>query len=155
MSVNKVIVIGRLGKDPEIKYPQADVALAKFSLATNEVYRNKTGDWTELTEWHNIVCWRNTAKYAENNLRKGLLVYIEGKLQTRKWTDPEGKPNSITEIVAENIRRLERLEQTGGNQGNYNKQTDDQSNTQNSTPNETPDKDFNIAGDETVDDLPF
>lgn len=155
MSVNKVILIGRLGKDPEIKYPQADVALAKFSLATNEVYRNKGGDWTELTEWHNIVCWRNTAKYAENTLRKGLLVYIEGKLQTRKWTDPDGKPNSITEIVAENIRRLERTEQTGGNQGNYNKPAEPQSNTQNNTPGETTDKDFNIAGDDTGDDLPF
>ena len=112
MSVNKVILVGRLGKDPEIKYPQADVALAKFSLATNEVYRNKTGGWTENTEWHNIVCWRNTAKYAENNLRKGLMIYIEGKIQTRKWTDQDGKTNSITEIVAENIIRLERGEQS-------------------------------------------
>ncbi|HRW22073.1 MAG TPA: single-stranded DNA-binding protein [Bacteroidales bacterium] len=155
MSVNKVILVGRLGKDPEIKYPQADVALAKFSLATNEVYRNKTGGWTENTEWHNIVCWRNTAKYAENNLRKGLMIYIEGKIQTRKWTDQDGKTNSITEIVAENIIRLERGEQSNTNQGNYNKQTDPQYNPQNDDKPNVAESDFNIGNDEPADDLPF
>ncbi len=155
MSVNKVILVGRLGKDPEIKYPQADVALAKFSLATNEVYRNKTGGWTENTEWHNIVCWRNTAKYAENNLRKGLMIYIEGKIQTRKWTDQDGKTNSITEIVAENIIRLERGEQSNTNQGNYNKQTEPQYNPQTDDKPNVAESDFNIGNDEPADDLPF
>jgi single-strand DNA-binding protein len=154
MSVNKVILVGRLGKDPEIKYPQADVALAKFSLATNEVYRNKTGGWTENTEWHNIVCWRNTAKYAENNLRKGLMVYIEGKIQTRKWTDPDGKINSITEIVADNIVRLERNDQNSGT--GENTQTPENQQTPQNTENSEPENSGFVANSgEPTDDLPF
>ena len=154
MSVNKVILIGRLGKDPEIKYPQADVALAKFSLATNEVYKNKTGGWTENTEWHNIVCWRNTAKYAENSLRKGLMVYIEGKIQTRKWTDPDGRINSITEIVAENIKRLERNDQNTGT-GETTQAPEIQQTPENSETSEPTNSGFAANSGDPTDDLPF
>ena len=85
MYLNKVMLIGRLGKNPEVNYIQPDLPVAKFSLATSEYYKDKAGNKVENTEWHNIVAWRGTAKFIENYLNKGMLVYIEGKLQTRRW----------------------------------------------------------------------
>ena len=90
-SLNKVMLICRLGKDPEVRYTQSGTAVASFSAATSEKFKNKTGEWEERTEWHNIVLWGRTAEVAGEYLNKGSLVFIEGRLQTRKWQDKEGK----------------------------------------------------------------
>src|SRR6478609_6767160 len=105
--VNKVILIGHLGKDPELKYLDGNIARLSFSLATKEVYKNKAGNRTEHTEWHNIVIWRSLAETAEKILKKGMQIYLEGKLQTRQWTDKEGQTKNITEIIVENFNLLQ------------------------------------------------
>jgi len=108
MNLNKVMLIGRLGKKPEVNYIKPDLPFARFSLATSESYKNKDGEKVETTEWHNIVSWRNNAKFAESFLDKGMLVYIEGKLQTRKWDAQDGSTKYTTEIVTDQIKILER-----------------------------------------------
>lgn len=106
--LNKVILIGNLGKDPELRYLEGNIPKARFSLATTEVYKDKAGNRGEHTEWHNIVLWRGLAENAEKLLKKGMQVYIEGKLQTNQWTDKEGNKKNQTEIVAENFIILQR-----------------------------------------------
>ncbi|MBL7932779.1 MAG: single-stranded DNA-binding protein [Bacteroidia bacterium] len=108
--VNKVILIGNLGKDPELRYLEGNIAKLSFSLATTEVYKDKNGNKVEHTEWHNIIMWRGIAENAEKLLKKGMQVYIEGKLQTRQWTDKDGQKKNITEIIAENFNLLQRRE---------------------------------------------
>ncbi|MBN2777929.1 MAG: single-stranded DNA-binding protein [Bacteroidales bacterium] len=108
MNLNKVMLIGRLGKKPEVNYIKPDVPVARFSIATSETYKSKEGDKREVTEWHNITAWRFTAKFCENFLDKGMLVYIEGKLQTRKWDGQDGVTRYATDIVADNIKILEK-----------------------------------------------
>ena len=140
--VNKVILIGNLGKDPEFRTLESGASRANFSLATNESYKDKSGQWQKLTEWHDIVAWRNQADQAKN-LKKGMLVYIEGKLTHRKWTDKENKDHYITEIQVETMRILEKRENStyGGSSGNS---------TQGSAMEEDP---FTKSASE--DDLPF
>lgn len=106
--INKVILVGNLGKDPEIRHLEGNISVAKFSLATSEVYKNKEGNRVETTEWHNIVMWRGLADSAEKILRKGSLVYVEGKIRTRQYNDKEGNKRSITEIVADQMTLLNR-----------------------------------------------
>ena len=105
-SVNKVILIGRLGRDPELRYTQGGQAVANFTLATNERFANKSGEQQERTEWHRIVAWGKTAELSAQYLSKGRSVYIEGRLQTREWEDKEGQKRSTTEIVAQNVTFL-------------------------------------------------
>ena len=104
--VNKVILLGNLGKDPEIQNFESGVKKAAFSLATTEVYKNKDGNNVEQTEWHNIVLWRNLADVAEKYLRKGAQIYIEGKIKTRSWEDKEKNKRYITEIIGDNLTML-------------------------------------------------
>ena len=104
--VNKVILVGNLGKDPEVKYLDNGVAVANFSLATTENYKNKEGEKVSQTEWHNIVLWRGLAEVAEKYLKKGASIYIEGKIKTRKWEDKEGNTRYNTEILADNMTML-------------------------------------------------
>ena len=104
--VNKVILVGNLGKDPEVKYLDSGVAVANFSLATTESYKNKEGERVNQTEWHNIVLWRGLAEVAEKWLKKGSSVYIEGKIKTRKWEDKDGNTRYNTEILADNMTML-------------------------------------------------
>lgn len=108
--LNKVMLIGHLGKDPEIKYLDGNIPRLAFSLATTEVYKDKNGNRAEHTEWHNIVLWRNLAQNGEKLLKKGMQVYIEGKLQTRQWQDRDGVKKNITEITGENFIVLNRRE---------------------------------------------
>lgn len=108
MNLNKVMLIGRLGKSPEVNYIKEDTPVAKFPLATSETFKSKDGDKKEVTEWHNIVAWRFTAKFCESYLEKGMLIYVEGKLQTRKWDGQDGVTRYSTEIVADQIKILER-----------------------------------------------
>lgn len=167
MNLNKVMLIGRLGKKPEVNYVQPDVPVARFSLATSETYKSKEGDKVENTEWHNIVSWRNNAKFAESYLDKGMLVFIEGKLQTRKWDAQDGTTRYSTEIVTDQIKILEKRE--GRDNAQYepratNSATAPAANpttapTATSAANTTPGESFeidDILGKSDVnDDLPF
>ena len=105
-SVNKVILIGNLGKDPELKYLNSGRAVAEFSLATNERWKDQEGNQQERTEWHNIVLWGRQAELAKEYLTKGRSVYIEGRIQTRSWDDQDGNKRYKTEIVGDRIQFL-------------------------------------------------
>ncbi len=103
-SVNKVILVGNLGKDPEVRFTGGGTPVASFSIATSSSYKDKTtNEWKETTEWHNIVAWQRLAEIARDYLKKGNKVYIEGRLQTRKWQDKEGKDRYTTEIVCNEL----------------------------------------------------
>ena len=106
--VNKVILIGNLGRDPEIKYLEGNIARVGFSLATTEAFKDKAGNRIEQTEWHNIVMWRTQAENAEKLLKKGMQIYLEGKIHTRQWTDKDGQKKSLTEIVADTFKILQK-----------------------------------------------
>lgn len=134
--VNKVILIGNLGKDPEVRYLEGGTAVAKFTLATSENYKDKTtGERKTLTEWHNIVVWRGLAEVAEKYLKKGSQIFIEGKLRSRQWQDKDGVNRYTTEIVADTMQMI-------------GKRDDNTGNTQNPSPD--------IETNNTIeDDLPF
>ena len=104
--VNKVILVGNLGKDPEVRYLDSGVAVANISLATTENYKNKNGDRVSQTEWHDVVLWRGLAEVAEKYLEKGSSVYIEGKIRTSKWVDKENITRYKTEIMADKMNML-------------------------------------------------
>jgi single-strand DNA-binding protein len=106
MSVNKVILVGRLGRDPETRYTGGGQAVANFSMATDETYRDKNGERQKRTEWHKIVVWGKQAEIAQQYLKKGSLIFIEGRIQSREWQDKEGQKRTSFEIVAANFRML-------------------------------------------------
>ena len=107
--INKVILIGNLGRDPEMRYTPNSIAVCSFSVATSETYKDKnSGDRITQTEWHNIVLWRGLAETSEKYLRKGSKVYLEGKLKTRKWDDNQGITRYSTEIVADVMQMLDK-----------------------------------------------
>ncbi|TXB65790.1 single-stranded DNA-binding protein [Vicingus serpentipes] len=139
--INKVILVGNLGKDPEVRYLEGGTAVANFPIATSETYKDRnSGEKKTITEWHNIVVWRGLAEIAEKYLKKGNQVYIEGKLRTRQWQDKDGSNRYTTEVVGENMQML------GGKRDDSTP-----SNTNSPTSNEPPiDKSNDIA-----DDLPF
>lgn len=110
MSVNKVILIGRLGKDPEVRKVNPTTTVCNFPLATNEAYKNQDGTYTEVTDWHNIVMWRGVAERAERILKKGNTIFVEGKLKSRSWEDKDNNKRYITEIVVENFQLLDKRE---------------------------------------------
>lgn len=119
-SINKVILIGNLGKDPEVRYLENGVSVAKFPLATSETYTDKnTQEKREITEWHNVVLWRGLAKVAETYLKKGMKVYIEGKLKNRSWQDENQQMRYATDIVADQMVMLSRNENAGDPQKDY------------------------------------
>ncbi|MBK8165681.1 MAG: single-stranded DNA-binding protein [bacterium] len=116
--VNKVIIIGNLGRDPEIKYTQSNVPVANFSVATTESWKDKnSGEWQEKTEWHRVVAWRHLAERAERYLRKGKQVYVEGRLETRKWQGQDGQERYTTEIIANQLMLLGRRDEGEGGGG--------------------------------------
>ena len=104
--INKVILIGNLGKDPEVRYLDSGVAVANLSIATSENYKNKDGERVTQTEWHDIVLWRGLAEVAEKYLKKGSSIYVEGKLRTNKWVDKDENTRYKTEILAEKLTML-------------------------------------------------
>ena len=112
--INKVILIGNLGRDPEVRRLDSGSAVGKFTIATNESWKDKSGEWQTSTEWHNIVVWRGNAERAEKQLKKGSLVFIEGKLTHRSYKDQEGNDKYITEVVANTFRLLEKRESSEG-----------------------------------------
>ena len=105
-SLNKVMLIGNLGKDPEVRYTPSGTAVASFNLATSDRVKNKSGEWEERTEWHRVTLWARLAEIAGEYLSKGKTVYIEGRLQTRKWQDNSGNERYTTEIVGEKMQML-------------------------------------------------
>jgi single-strand DNA-binding protein len=108
--VNKVILVGNLGKDPEVRHLEGGATVANFSLATTEAYKDKSGNRVEQTEWHNIVVWRGLAEVAEKYLKKGTTIYLEGRIRTRSWDDKEGVKRYTTEIVADTFTILSKKE---------------------------------------------
>ncbi len=106
--VNKAILIGNLGKDPDVQYLDGNIGVAKFSLATTETYKDKTGKLVSQTEWHTVVLWRGLAELAQKYLHKGSLVYIEGRLKTRSWEDKDGHKKFATEVIGENLIMLDK-----------------------------------------------
>lgn len=108
--VNKVILVGNLGKDPEVRHLEGGVAVAKFTLATSESYKGKSGQKIDQTEWHNVVVWRGLAEVAEKYLKKGMTVYVEGKLRTRTWDDKDNHKHYATEVVADTFTILSKKE---------------------------------------------
>lgn len=121
-SLNKAMLIGNLGKDPEVRAIPSGAKVANFSIATTESYTDKNGQKVDKTEWHNIVMWRGLAEVAEKYLRKGSQVYIEGRLQTRSWDDQNGQKRYTTEIVADQMTMLGRpggARAEGGEGGSY------------------------------------
>jgi single-strand DNA-binding protein len=114
-SLNRVTLIGNLGKDPEVKYTPSGTPVAKLALATNERFKDKSGEWQDRTEWHNVVLWQRQAEIAGEYLKKGSKVYIEGRLQTRSWDDKtSGQKKYMTEVVANDLILLGGRGEAGG-----------------------------------------
>lgn len=146
--VNKVILIGNVGADPEVRYLDGGVAVANLRLATTERYRNKNGENVDQTEWHNIVLWRGLAEVVEKYVRKGMRLYIEGRIRTRSWDDQNGVKRYTTEIYADNMQMLS-FKQDGDNGGGSSRSYNAPSNPAPATSSEPP-----MAPDDN-DDLPF
>ena len=106
--INRVMLIGNLGKDPEIQYLEGNIAVAKFPLATTETFKDKGGKLISQTEWHTVTLWRGLAELSQKFLRKGSLVYVEGRLRTRNWEDKDGNKKSATEVVGDNLIMLDK-----------------------------------------------
>lgn len=150
--INKVTLVGHLGKDPEIRNLESGAMVASFSLATNENYKDKNGEWQSLTEWHNIVAWRGLAQSAERNLKKGSLVYIEGKITSRKWQDNNGNDRYNTDIVAQILKPLDKRSSGGPQDINRISSEDEKSFPKFETaPSDSTSTDMKVA----EDDLPF
>ena len=139
--VNKVILIGRLGRDPEIRYTTSGTPVANFSIATDERWNDRDGNRQTRTEWHNIVLWSGLATISEKYLKKGRLVYIEGRIQTREWDDRDGNKRRTTEIIGQNMQMLGR-------------DTDDRAGAPQPAPEEEPSNSAMEIGI-TDDDIPF
>lgn len=107
------MLIGNLGKDPDVQYLEGNIAVAKFSLATTETYKDRAGKLISQTEWHTVVLWRGLAELAQKYLHKGSLVYIEGRLRTRSWEDKEGNKKFATEVVGDNLIMLDKRSDSG------------------------------------------
>lgn len=122
--VNKVTLIGNLGRDPDVQYLEGNIAVAKFSLATTETFKDRAGKLISQTEWHTVVLWRGLAELAQKYLHKGSLIYIEGRLRTRSWEDKEGNKKFATEVVGDNLVMLDKRTDTangehGGSVGSH------------------------------------
>lgn len=142
--VNKVILIGNVGADPEVRYLDGGVAVANLRLATTESYKNKNGEKVDQTEWHNIVLWRGLAEIVEKYVKKGMRLYIEGRIRTRSWDDQNGVKRYTTEIYADNMQMLSFGRQEGAD-------------IPNRTPSAStaPSAPMNAAAPDDSDDLPF
>lgn len=161
MSVNKVILVGNVGKDPETRYLDESTAITKFPMATSETYKNKSGERVSNTEWHNVVLWRGLAQVAEKYVKKGTQIYIEGRIKTRSYDDADGNRKYITEIVGDQMQLLSRKPDEGGQgaqgaQPQNSEQTPAPQAKQGETASPSADKaDPFDAGSDGPDDLPF
>ena len=157
MSVNKVILVGNVGKDPETRHLEGGHTVSKFPLATSEVYKNRDGEKISNTEWHNIVLWRGLAEIAEKYVHKGTQLYIEGRIRTRSYTDQEGTTKYITEIIGDSMQML-------GKKGDAPTESYGSDDIRNSEENRSSAKAGNQSSDvpedlsqgpDDIDDLPF
>jgi single-strand DNA-binding protein len=150
MSVNKVIILGRLGQDPELKYTPSGTAVCNFSLATSESWTDKSGAKQEKTEWHRIVVWGKLAELCNQYLSKGRQAFVEGKLQTRSWDDKDGTKRYSTEVMANTVQFI------GGQAGASNNAGMDRDYAQNAPANNM-DQSYNVTSDASfaADDIPF
>ena len=146
-SVNKVILMGNLGADPELRYTNTGTAVANFRIATNDRWTDKNGESQERTEWHNIVAWSKLAEICGKYLKKGKPVFIEGRLQTRSWEDQSGNKRYTTEIVAQTMQMLGRAGDTNEGGSNW------EARTPNAEPQQVPD--IPVGSSASDDDLPF
>jgi single-strand DNA-binding protein len=154
MSLNKVMLIGNVGKDPEVRHLESGATTASFTLATTERYKDKNGETKDQTEWHNIVCWRALADLVEKYVRKGSQLYIEGRIRTRSYTDRDGNTRYITEITADNLQMLGRKETGSGT--SYPAPAPAPVHTSApAAPKSTPIIDMNAVNEDEGDDLPF
>lgn len=149
-SVNKVILLGNLGKDPEVRHLEGGVAVARFPIATSESFKDKAGNKQERTEWHNIVVWRGLAEVAEKYLKKGQSVYIEGKIRTTSY-EKDGQTRYNTEIVADNMTMLGGRSENGGGSSDASSANNNYGSNQSAAPSG---KGSAFSNDEP-DDLPF
>ncbi len=146
--VNRVMLIGNLGKDPDLQYLEGNIAVAKFPLATTETFKDKNGNLVSQTEWHTVVLWRGLAELAQKYLHKGSLVFIEGRLRTRTWEDKDKNRRFSTEIVGDNLVMLDKRKENGDyQQGN--------DNHQDVSSFSTPDISYDSGNTGSKDDLPF
>jgi len=113
-NLNKVLLIGRVGKDPEVRYTKSGQAVADLSIATNDFWKDKQGQKQERTEWHRVVLWGQQAEFAQNYIKKGRLVFVEGRLQTRDWMDQQNQKRYMTDVVANTIQLLDRPSEGAG-----------------------------------------
>lgn len=146
-SLNKVMIIGRLGQDPDVRYTQNNTAVANLSVATSDRFKDNSGEWQERTEWHRVVAWSRLAEICQEYLKKGSLVYFEGALQTRSWEDKEGQKRYTTEIKAFSMQMLDSKGSQAGSEksmasASSNGPSDDGAN-------------YDTASDNQDDDLPF
>jgi single-strand DNA-binding protein len=153
-SLNKVTLIGHVGKDPEVRYTNSGVAVASFTLATNDRRKDKSGEWTEHTEWHSIVVWDKLAEICSQYAKKGKQIYLEGRLQTRDWDDKDGNKRKTTEIVASDVILLGGGGGQGGGEGYQRSGGSNYGGGTRQTPSapSLPEPDFEPA---PADDLPF
>ena len=154
-SVNKVTLLGNLGKDPEVKFTPQGTAVAKLTLATNERYKDKEGQWQDRTEWHNIVLWQRLAEIAGEYLKKGSKVYIEGRLQTRSWEDKQtNQKRYMTEVVANDLVLLGGRGEGSGDSGGHSRGAGAGNNN---FDQRTPEPEPAVAGSSPIsdEDIPF
>lgn len=158
--INRVILVGNLGADPEIRTLENGAMVAKIRLATNENYRDKSGEWQTITEWHDVIMWRNLAERAQSSLKKGAQIYVEGKLTHRLWDDQNGNKRKTTEVVANYFRSIGRREDRDSGSGYFPSEETPYSSTP-ASPKATPaapaDSSAPVAeaGASGDDDLPF
>ena len=157
MSVNKVILVGNVGKDPEVRYLDNDVAVANFSIATTERgYTSRDGQTVpDRTEWHNIVAWRGLAKVVENYVKKGTQLFIEGKIRTRSYDDKDGNKRYVTEVYADNLQLLGRRSDNPATSDSSGGMTTPQQQPAQNTPMNNPAQEDTFLGNDESDDLPF
>ena len=154
-SVNKVILIGNLGKDPEVRHLESGVGVANFSIATSETYKDRnSGERVSQTEWHNVVLWRGLADIAEKYLKKGDKIYIEGKLRTRSWQDQQGNNRYTTEVIADNMTMLGKVSEKTTNDSMVSSTNQNKEATISANNSEKLSEEFSSPEDEN-DDLPF
>lgn len=154
-SVNKVILIGNLGKDPEVRHLESGVGVANFSIATSETYKDRnSGERVSQTEWHNVVLWRGLADIAEKYLKKGDKIYIEGKLRTRSWQDQQGNNRYTTEVIADNMTMLGKASEKTTNDSMVSSTNQNKEATVSANSSEKLSEEFSSPEDEN-DDLPF
>lgn len=149
--VNRVMLIGNLGRDPDLQYLEGNIAVAKFPLATTETFKDKNGNSVSQTEWHTVVLWRGLAELAQKYLHKGSLVFIEGRLRTRNWEDKDKNKRFSTEIVGDNLVMLDKRKENG----EYFSAGDTGQSQDNTSSFPAPDLSYNPGAEPDKDNLPF